>query len=180
MLTLLQLLRRFRRDKKGLAAIEFAMLAPVMAAMFLGSIELCDALNCQQKVTGMASSAADLVAQETNMTNAGVSNVFSAMNAIVYPYPTTSLKITITSLVDNGRGGGTVQWSDAQNATARAVGATVTVPTGVITTGGTVILAEVAYPYSSPVTDYITGTPSITEVFYERPRRTGAITRSAS
>jgi Flp pilus assembly protein TadG len=177
---MLSLFRKFRRDGSGLAAIEFAMLAPVMAAMFLGSIELCDALNCQQKVTGMASTAADLVAQETNMTDAEVSNVFSAVNAIVYPYPTSSLKITITSLVDNGKGGGTVQWSDAQNATARAVGATVTVPTGVLTTGGTVILAEITYPYNSPVTDYITGTTNMTEVFYERPRRTSAVTRSAS
>jgi Flp pilus assembly protein TadG len=177
---LMRWLAKFRRDNRGLAAIEFAMLAPVMAAMFLGSIEVCDALNCQQKVTGMASTAADLVAQETNMTNAEVSNVFSAVNAIVYPYPTTNVKITITSLVDNGSGGGTVQWSDAQNATARSVGSTVTVPSGVITSGGTVILAEVSYPYTSPVTDYITGTATMTQIFYERPRRTGAITRSAS
>ncbi|HWD27051.1 MAG TPA: TadE/TadG family type IV pilus assembly protein [Rhizomicrobium sp.] len=177
---MLKLLRKFRRDNKGLAAIEFAMLAPVMAAMFLGSIELCDALNCQQKVTGMASTAADLVAQETVMKNADISNVFSAMNAIVYPYPTTNLRIVITSLVDNGRGGATVQWSDAQNATARSVGATVTVPTGVITSGGTVIMCEVTYPFTSAVNDYITGTPNMSEVFYERPRRTSAITRQNS
>jgi Flp pilus assembly protein TadG len=177
---MLTLLRKFRRDRRGLAAVEFAMLAPVMAAMFLGSIELCDALNCQQKVTGMASTAADLVAQETIMKNADISNVFSAMNAIVYPYPTSSLKITITSIIDNGRGGGTVQWSDAQNATARTVGATVTVPSGVITSGGTVILCEVSYPYTSPVTDYITGTATMAQVFYERPRRTGSVTRQNS
>jgi len=174
---MLRLLRKFRRDRSGLAAIEFAMLAPVLVAMFLGSVEVCDALNCQQKVTGMASTAADLVAQETIMKNADISNVFSAMNAIVYPYPTSSLQITITSLVDNGKGGGTVQWSDAQNATARAVGATVAVPSGVITAGGTVILCEVSYPYTSPVTDYITGTAIMSQVFYERPRRTSAIQR---
>ena len=174
------MLRKFRRDTSGIAATEFAMLAPVLAAMFLGSVEVCDALNCSQKVTNMASTAADLTAQETNMTNAEVSNVFSAVSAVVYPYPTTSLQITLTSIVDNGKGGGTVQWSDAQNATARTVGSTVTVPSGVLTTGGTVILAEVSYPYSSPVSDYITGTQTITQVFYERPRRTGAITRSAT
>ena len=114
------------------------------------------------------------------MTNAEVSNVFSAVNAIVYPYPTSSVQITITSLVDNGKGGGTVQWSDAQNATARTVGATVAIPSGVMTSGGTVIMAEVVYPYTSPVTDYLTGTTNMSEVFYERPRRTSGITRSST
>ena len=177
---MLRLLRKFRGDKSGLAAIEFGMIAPILAMMFLGSIELCDALNCQQKVTGMASTAADLTAQETNMTNAEVANIFSAVNAIVYPYPTGSLQITITSIVDNGKGGGTVQWSDAQNTSARSVGATVVLPTGVMTSGGTVILAEVTYPYASPVTDFLGSSTNMTEVFYERPRRTTAITRTAS
>jgi len=170
----------FRRAQGGLAAIEFALLAPVMAAMFLGSIELADALNCNQKVTGMAATAADLIAQETNATNADVTNVFSAVNAIVYPYPVTGMKIVISCLTDDSHGGGKVTWSDAQNATARTVGSTVTVPSGVITTGGSVILAEITYPYNSPVTDYITGTLNMTSTFYARPRRSTTITRTAS
>ncbi|MEI9996301.1 MAG: TadE/TadG family type IV pilus assembly protein [Rhizomicrobium sp.] len=177
---MLTLLRRFARAKDGLAAIEFAMLAPVMAAMFLGSIELADALDCQQKVTGMSATAADLIAQETNVTNNDITNVESAVNSIVYPYPATGLKIVISCLVDNGTGGGKVTWSDAQNATARTVGSNVSVPTGVITSGGSVVLVEVTYPYNSPVTDYLTGTTNMTSNFYARPRRSTTITRSAT
>jgi Flp pilus assembly protein TadG len=173
---MLRLLARFRRAKDGLAAIEFAMLAPVLAALFLGSIELCDALICQQKVTGMASTAADLIAQEKAAATADVSNVYSAVNSIVFPYTTTGLKIVLTSLIDNGSGGGKVVWSCAQNGTARTVNANVTVPTGVITTGGSVILAEVTYPYNSPVTEYITGTVNMTSSFYLRPRRATSVT----
>lgn len=173
---MLNLLRRFRHAKDGLAAIEFAMLAPIMVALFLGSIELCDALNCQQKVTGMASTAADLVAQETQVTNSDISNVFSAVNSIVYPYPATGLRIVVTSIVDNA-GTSKVAWSDAQNAAPRTVGATMTLPAGVMTSGGSVILAEVTYPYSSPVSDYITGTLNMSQIFYARPRRSATISR---
>jgi len=152
----------------------------VLAAMFLGTIELSDALNCQQKVTGLASTAADLVAQDTAISTSDMSNVYSAVNSIIYPYATTGLKIVITSLVDNGSGGGKVAWSCAQNGAARTANSTVTVPSGVITTGGSVILAEISYPYSSPVSDYITGTITMTQTFYSRPRRTVTVSGPAS
>ncbi len=160
-----------------MAAVEFAMIAPVLITFFLGSIEITDALACKQKVTGMASTAADLVAQETQVTNSDISNVYAAINSIVYPFPTTGLKIVVTSLTDNGSGSGKVAWSDAQNATARVVNSIVVVPTGVITTGGSVILTEVTYPYTSTVAKFLTGTTNMTSSFYARPRRSVTITR---
>ncbi|MEI9990706.1 MAG: TadE/TadG family type IV pilus assembly protein [Rhizomicrobium sp.] len=179
---MLNLIARFRRAKDGIAAVEFAILAPVMVALFLGSIELCDALDCQQKVTGMASTAADLVAQETQATNGDISNVFAAVNSIVYPYPAAGLKIVITSIAQTTGPNPTtkVAWSCAQNTAPRTAGSAITVPTGVISSGGSVILAEVSYPYSSPVSDYITGTINMTETFYARPRRSTTITAPAS
>ncbi len=176
---MLRLFERFRRATAGIAAVEFAMLAPILAAMFLGTIELSDALNCQQKVTGMASTAADLIAQETSVSNADMSNVFAAVNSIVYPYPTAGLKIVVSSIIDNGQGGAKVAWSSAQNTTARGVNSTLTVPAGVITSGGSVILVEVTYPYASPVSDYITGTVNMTSMFYARPRRSVTVARTS-
>jgi len=57
------LLRRFRKAKDGLAAVEFAMLLPVMITLFFGVVELSLALACRADVTNMAAAAADLVAQ---------------------------------------------------------------------------------------------------------------------
>lgn len=173
-------LKKALRATEGLAAVEFAMLAPVLVVMFLGSIELTDALDCKQKVTGMAATAADLIAQEKAVASADISNVYSAINSIVYPYPTTGLKIVITSLTDNGASGGKVAWSCAQNATARTVNTSVTVPTGVITTGGSVILVEVTYPYTSSIAKFLTSSTNMTSTFYARPRRSTTITGPSS
>jgi Flp pilus assembly protein TadG len=167
----------FLRARDGLAAIEFALTAPVMATFFLGAIELTDAMSCEQRVTGLAATASDLVAQATQVSNADINNVYSALNAIVYPYPTTNIKIVISSLIDDGHGGAKVAWSDAQNTAARAVNSAVTVPAGIVTAGGSVILAEVTYPYTSPVSDFIVGSINLTSTFYERPRRSATVTR---
>ena len=118
---MLKRLISFWRARDGLAAIEFAFIAPVLATFFLGAIEITDALSCNQRVTGLASTAADLITQEKQVSNSDVTNVFSAINAIVYPYPTAGVKIVITHLTDNGLGGGKVTWSDAQNSAARVV-----------------------------------------------------------
>jgi Flp pilus assembly protein TadG len=182
---MLRLLSRFRRAKDGLAAIEFGMLLPVMVTMFLGGVEVTDALACKQKVTGLASTAADMVAQAKAMTTSDLSNVFAADTAIVYPYPecssaNTCLKITISSLVDNGAGGAKVAWSCTRYGTARAVNSVVTVPTGVILSGGSVILAEVSYPYKSKVSDFLVGTTTMTSNFYSRPRRSTTVTAPSS
>ncbi|MBV9043571.1 MAG: pilus assembly protein [Alphaproteobacteria bacterium] len=177
---MLNLLQRFGRASGGLAAVEFAMLAPVLVAFLLGSIELTDALACKQKVNGLASTAADLIAQEKAVATADLSNVFSAVSSIVYPYPTNNVKIVITSLVDNGSGGAKVAWSCAQNTSARTVNSTVTVPAGVIATSGSVILAEITYPYTSTVAKYLAGTTNMTSTFYARPRRATTITGPSS
>ena len=177
---MLSWIRNALRAKDGIAAVEFAIMAPVLVAMFLGGIEITSALACKQKVTGMASTAADLIAQEKAVASADLSNVYSAINSIVYPYSATGLKIVITSVIDNGSGGGKVAWSCAQNATARTVNSAVTVPTGVITTGGSVILAEVTYPYTSSIAKYLSSSTNMTSTFYARPRRSTTITGPSS
>ncbi len=51
--------------ERGLAAVEFALLLPVMITMFFGVVELSLALLCRADVSIMASTAADLIAQES-------------------------------------------------------------------------------------------------------------------
>jgi Flp pilus assembly protein TadG len=177
---MLNWLRKAWRATDGMAAVEFGFIAPILAAMFLGSIELTTALACKQKVTGLASTAADLIAQEKAVATADISNVFSAVNAIVYPFPTTGMKIVITSLTDNGSGNGKVAWSCAQNTTARAVNNVVTLPSGVMVSGGSVILTEVTYPYTSSIARFMSASTNMTSSFYARPRRSTTITGPSS
>ena len=180
MRTLFEKFRRAAKNEDGLAAIEFAFIAPVLVTLFIGTVEVTDALTCRAKVTSLASTAADLVAQDSNVTNADKTSIFNAVNAILYPYSTTGVQIRITSIIENGSGGYKVAWSDAQNTTANAVGATMTVPSGLVTTGGSVIKAEVTYTYASSTAKMITGGLTMADTFYSRPRKVAQITRTAS
>ena len=76
-------------------------------------------LVCKSDVSDTASTAADLIAQESSVGTPDMNNVLSSLNALTYPYPTTGLKIVITSVIDDGKGGGKVDWSKANNGTGR-------------------------------------------------------------
>jgi Flp pilus assembly protein TadG len=172
----------FLHARSGLAAVEFAFILPVMVSMFFGTVELTTALACRADVTSLASTAADLVAQQSQITNTDMANVFAALNEVLYPYDTSKAKIVITSLVDDGKNDGMakVAWSDEQNSTARTVGTFVAVPSGLIASGGSVILAEVSYAYDSTTTHYITGPINMTNSFYAHPRQVPQISRVSS
>lgn len=177
-------LRSFRKDKKGLAAVEFALLLPVMITLFFGVVEVSMLLSCRANVTNVASVAADLVAQEGNMTTSDVTNVFNAATAILYPYDSTAAQITITSVVydtaTNSLTSGKVAWSCAKNTSGKGVGTTINLPAGLMTANGSVIMSEINYNYSSPTTQVVTGTIPMTNTFYTKPRRVLAIVGPSS
>jgi len=107
-----------------------------------------------------------------------MTNVFSALTALIYPYSTSGAKIIITSVVDDGHGGGKVAWSDAYNGTAHTVGTAMTVPTGLITTGGSIVVSEVTYAYTTPSTYLVKIPVTMTNTFYSHPRRVAQIART--
>ncbi len=168
-------LRKIAKAQGGMAAAEFALILPVMLVLVFGSIEVTNALICRTDVSTMAGTAADLVAQETQVGQTDINNVFSALSALVYPYPTTGAQIVITSVIDDGHGGGKVDWSQAYNATPRSKGTPVTVPTGLITTGGSVIMSEITYAYT-PVSTWLVKYPiTMSNRFYSHPRRVAQV-----
>jgi Flp pilus assembly protein TadG len=172
---MLRTIERYSRAQSGMAAVEFAMVLPAMLALVFGAIEVSNALICKADVTNTASTAADLVAQETKVTDSDLSDVYSSINAELFPYPTTGTQIKITSIVDDGQGGAKVAWSKAQNATPYSAGTAMTVPAGLIATGGSVIFAEVTYSYTSPFTYFIHSPIAMTNSFYAHPRRVAQV-----
>ena len=172
--------RRFWRDTQGLAAVEFAMILPIMLTLYFGTLETVDALTASRRVANVAETAADLVAQETTVSSADLNDVFAASAAILTPYDTTAIKITISSVVASSSNVTTVAWSSAYGgATARTVNSTVTLPTGLTTAGSSVIMAEVTYSYVSPIAHFIVGPITMTETAYLRPRRSLTVAKTS-
>ena len=76
-------LLRFGRDRRGVSAVEFALLAPVMIAFYFGCVEISDGVAVDRKVSLTAAALANLVAQSTSLSYNDMTNVLDASTAII-------------------------------------------------------------------------------------------------
>ncbi len=170
--------RRLARDERGISAVEFAMLLPLMVTLYLGGVEVSQAVAVDRKVTLVSRTLGDLVAQATNVTTSDMTNIMAASAAIVVPYADSKLKITVSSVKIDSAGVAKIAWSDTKNGTARTVGTTVTLPTALNTANTTLIWAEAQYAYTPAIGYVITGTMNLKDQIYMRPRLSDCVTRT--
>lgn len=171
------LFRRLARDERGISAVEFALLAPVLIAFYLGLSEFCQGYMAQKRMGHVASAVADLVAQADAVDRSNIDDIFAISGQIMKPFSTTPLKQRVSSVTRNGNKV-TVNWSRGSGMTALAKGAEVTVPADLLTAGDSLVIAEATYDYDSPA-DYLM--PSITRfshTYYLRPRISASVTCS--
>ena len=155
-------LRRLRRDDAGIAAVEFALVMPLLIILYLGSIEAAALFTVDKRVSSLSSTIGDLVAQwdpeKGNLTTGSGSTLSNYMNAsigIMTPYPTTGIQIVVSLVQVKNDGSTEVLWS-----TANAAGTTKTLNVpyddasiddttrmNVVSRGGCVIASEVTYNY---------------------------------
>lgn len=150
-------MRRFARATQGIAALEFALVAPILLLLLMGSIELPRAYGTSQGLVRAARTMADLISRGGV---AGVEDVYAAGAAVTFPDDTTGAGIVLTAVGVYPKGTGfeaRVCSSVARNATARVVGSAVdAVPETEMQAGARYVMAEIALPYQ-PIFDVFPG-----------------------
>ena len=203
--------RRLMRDDRGVAAVEFAIILPLMLTLYLGSAELSQGLITTRKSTNVASALSDLVAEQAagaTLTDSEIADVFAAATAIMSPYSTTSLKMTVSSVefVTDAKAAtgfdAKIRWTITNNGgtprpcqimTAVANNSNpsaTTIPTGIYPASGsaqaTAIIGDVTYTYTPAIGGSLLAWSSTASSLtfrhttYMRPRNQYSITYSGS
>ncbi|MEC9368140.1 MAG: TadE/TadG family type IV pilus assembly protein [Pseudomonadota bacterium] len=172
------LLSRALHDQKGVSAIEFAMVLPVMVALYVGSVELSHTLTIDRRVTAVASATADLIAQSEQVSTGDLNDIFEAASSIMTPYSATPIKIKATSVVADQNNNTKVEWSAALHDTPYAPNTSFPLPEGLTQPFTSVIVAEVSYTYTPPIGENMTGGITLTDKFYLRPRRSLTVAKT--
>jgi Flp pilus assembly protein TadG len=171
---------RLQSDERGVSAVEFALLLPLMLTLYLGAVEISQAISADRKVTLTSRTMADLVSQVSSIDSGGLGDVFNASTSVMAPFTTTPLKVTVTSVSIDANNKATVAWSCTRGGTARTVGSTVTVPAALNAANSSLIWSEVSYVYTPAVGYIITGPLTLTDQLYMAPRISTSVTGPAS
>lgn len=164
-------LARLCRDRRGVSAVEFAMVAPLMIALYLGCAEISDGVAIDRKVSLTAAALANLASQATTITSTDMTNILDASSAILSPYSGTPLKMSVSCINFDASKNMTVKWTALRNASAP----TITVPNALKVANTQLIYAEVSYAYTPTVGYTITGSLTLSDHMFMAPRITAPI-----
>jgi Flp pilus assembly protein TadG len=170
-------LRRFGRAKKGLAALEFAILAPMMIFLLFGSVDLLDMLDTNRRVENSAASLADVVARDTEISNSEVTGLWAALGVLMFPDQGTAVEARITSIQVVSATSAKVVWSEGHGMAALVSNSSITLPGGMMNPGTSIIMTEARMEYSAPLHILTGGATTLSHVAYRRSRLVDPIPR---
>jgi len=167
-------------DERGSAAIEAAIILPLLVLIFLGMVEMSQAFTVKRRVQNVASSTADLVAQSETVTTSDHNDIASIGAQLML---SSGLTLTITSVAEDAQSKVTVQWSCSwsslsSSANCTATGAAYTgLPSGLLNPGQSVIIGQTTYPYTPSIGEFLKGGLTFTASSYYRPRLAAAVVK---
>lgn len=148
------LLRRFFGDNRAVAAVEFALVIPVLITLYFGTVEASSLYTADRRVATVASTIADLVSrQKDEISKANeLDKYLSAAATIMYPAATTNLTQRVSFLTVSSTGVAKVVWSYGKGIKERDANssfplAATTNINQLARTKGFLVVSEVTYPY---------------------------------
>lgn len=163
-------------NKDGVAAIEFALIAPIMIAIYLGLAEVSLLVAADRKVSHAASVTGDLVSQVETINATEMGDILSATLAVMGTNPTTMSDLTIDLRSFEKDSSGNVNEVGyakvGSGLTTKFDGTTVNARLLNETSG--LVVARISYVYRSPTKEFV-GTPTLKETFMLKPRKSATI-----
>ncbi|MDQ7249902.1 TadE/TadG family type IV pilus assembly protein [Dongia sedimenti] len=184
-------LRRFGAEDRGVAAIEFAMVLPIVVLLMLGCFEVPRYVLVYQRLARTSASVADLVAQaDEPISSPQMADIFSAGKMLMQPYDVVTNGEIVVSSINNPAGAGVIltwQRSNGAVTTASKIGVegaqgnAVKIPTALLPAADQEVLAaEVYFNYVPVFGTRIYQGSELYMVSYSRPRNKNLTTKPAA
>jgi Flp pilus assembly protein TadG len=161
-----RLCRRFVASTRAIAAIEFAIVMPVLALMFFGTFDAGRAIAIYMKIRSATFAIDAITNQYTTVQTSDLQSIAGAAAVILAPYPssTSVLTVTVSQVKITAANTATVSWSYSLGGSARSRGSAVTAP-GTLGTCSSypcyLIFGEMSYQYT-PMFGFFTTAANIT------------------
>jgi Flp pilus assembly protein TadG len=189
---------RFFNDARGIAATEFAMIVPIMLAMFFGTVEVSSGVAVDRKVTLDARTLADLTSQSppdnsmvkdstyATITDTNLQNFFTSLIPIMKPYDLPPARLQLSEIYVDSNKVAKIQWSKAGifatnsdtqatlTSSTRKAGDVVTgmIPTALLVKQTYLLFSEVSYNYTPMGIGYVLkNNLTLGDVAYSRARQ---------
>ncbi|UHS60108.1 pilus assembly protein [Agrobacterium vaccinii] len=145
----IETLTRLKRDRRGVGAVEFAIVFPLLVALYITAFELTIGFSIYKRATRAAGAIADLVSQPQTVNKAYLGTMRDVAGAIFVPYKTTGMKLKITGIQVDANKVAKVSWSwDESDRKPYPVNSIVNIPANLRQANAFLIHAELTVPHT--------------------------------
>ena len=180
---------RFWSDRRGIAAVEFALIMPLLLIMYFVTMEASQAIETSKKVSRIGSMVADLITQQPTIVKADIDAIMQIGTVTLQPYNRSTPSITVTAIQVTTDATPLVQvvWSRKLVNGVASAGPTPTTVPATLRVGGTFLIRVDSNLGYTPVITWSAGSQqklgltsafnniSMGETYYLRPRRSVTI-----
>ena len=173
-----RLSRRYRDDERGIAAIEFAIIAPIMIGMYFGLAEIASAISVDRRISHGTNVAGDLATQQPDLKDDDIEEIISAAVRVMGVTNVSQISIDMESFIlpaegqppeSRGRirlnsGVGNFSNFDASNLDPK-----------ILNSKSGVVVTRVRYNYTPMQLRFFDSTIRLDETFLLKPRRSDAV-----
>ena len=145
-------------DRRGIAALEFALIAPLLLSMYFVTMEVAQGIEVNKKVSRVGSMVADLITQQQTLKKADIDAIMAIGEGTLQPYNRSRPKIVVTAIAvtDEATPKAKVVWSrkivDGTTSVGDAAGSEVSIPSSLKTKNTFLIRVESTLAYKPVIT----------------------------
>ncbi len=173
---------RFGRDARGIAAVEFGFIAPIMALMLVGAVEVTRAVATDKRFSVVTSMIADLVAREEKLTADDVKAIYDIAGSAMRPYDSAPLKVSIIPVASSPSSATNLKVYPAVTNRPSLNGApqpakcqAYTLSTGLMQANESVIVVESSYAFKPLFLGYVMGSMDWKDRAIAKPRKAACV-----
>ena len=157
-------------DERGVSAIEFALIFPLLIALLAGTVDIGQALMVSRKMNQVVATLGDMTSQKSAWTSADINAIIAGTATIIQPFSQNDLKIDL-AIVDVAADKTTkVSWAKGYNkpALAKNAASPVAIPTDIAEPGVQLITVRATYRLTTPFSSLLKPITGVTSYGYNK------------
>ena len=172
-----RVMRALVRDKSGMAVVEFAFVAVFLIFLYLGSVQLADAIFLNRKITTTVRSVTDLTTQYSVVTNGDLDMILDASATLLAPYNPAGARLRISQVTVDGSGNAKVAWSRTKGTgiSPLQTNADFDLPDDLTVPNTSLVLGEIEYTHTPMIEGYSVGELVLSDQIFMSPRASASV-----
>lgn len=168
-----RIIKKWIADESGMAAVESAMIFPVMLVLLLGTFDLGNGILANQKAIRASQVVADLVTRNNTLSNAELNEAIMAGQLALHPFDPSSLGVDVVSIRFDDNGDPEIVWRETRNMPPSPSVLTDVSPLATPNSG--VVVSIIQYNFEPAFSGFVVDEIPMQEKAFARGRKTAVV-----